>query len=362
MASIVRDPRGNGSWIVRYRDNAGKQRKKSFTRKSEAERWRTLTEADIHRGNYLDPVRGKITVSDYADIWAAGLTHLKESTSNRYRGILLTHIRPVWGSWQLTKITTNDINSWITTLMSDGLRPASVRQTHRVLSLILDSAVNDERLARNPAKGASLPRTVRDEIKYLSPSELNAFLSACGADDLVPRTLALTGLRFGELAALRAKRYDPVKRRLTVAESMTEVQGKLVFTTPKTHQTRIVVVPQLIAGRIEELCASRNPDDLLFTSPKGAPLRLRNWRRRVFDPACVAIGREDLSPHDLRHTAASLAIAAGANVKVVQKMLGHSSAAMTLDIYAALFPDDLDTVASALDSMLGGTEVAQEDE
>jgi integrase len=76
---------------------------------------------------------------------------------------------------------------------------------------------------------------------------------------------------------------------------------------------------------------------------------LRNWRRRVFDPALQRAGLGDLTPHELRHTAASLAVAAGANVKAVQRMLGHASAAMTLDVYSGLFDDDLDAVADRLD-------------
>ena len=360
MASIVRDERGNGSWIVRYRDNAGKQRKKSFARKMDAQRWMVQSQSELHRGAFVDPQRGKMTVSEYAPSWQQGLAHLKVSTRERYLGILLTHIIPVWGGWQLAKIATNDVNSWISTLISDGLRPGSVRQTHRVMSLLLDSALKDGRVARNPAKGASLPRAVREEVKYLSPAELRAFAKACGKDDLVPLILATTGLRFGELAALRVKSFDAIRRRLVISESVTDVAGKMVFSTPKTHQSRIVPVPASIALRVESLCVGRSPEDLLFTSPKGSVLRLRNWRRRVFDPAVAAIGRIDLSPHDLRHTAASLAIASGANVKVVQKMLGHSSAAMTLDIYAALFPDDLDSVSTAMEDLLGGTLVAQD--
>ena len=98
--------------------------------------------------------------------------------------------------------------------------------------------------------------------------------------------------------------------------------------------------------------SGKAPDDLLFTAPDGGPLRLNNWRTRVFNPVRDHIGRDDISPHDLRHTAASLAIRAGANVKAVQHMLGHASAAMTLDVYAGLFRDDLDDVASSLDKML----------
>jgi hypothetical protein len=78
-------------------------------------------------------------------------------------------------------------------------------------------------------------------------------------------------------------------------------------------------------------------------------LRNNNFRRRVFGPAASSVGLPELTPHDSRHTAASLAVAAGANVKAVQRMLGHASAAMTLDVYADLFGDDMDAVADRLD-------------
>jgi integrase len=88
--------------------------------------------------------------------------------------------------------------------------------------------------------------------------------------------------------------------------------------------------------------AGKRPDDLVFTAPEGGVIMLRNWRRRVFDPAVRAAGLDGLTPHGLRHTAASLAAAAGANPKAVQRMPGHASAAMTLDVYGGLFEDDLD--------------------
>ena len=83
----------------------------------------------------------------------------------------------------------------------------------------------------------------------------------------------------------------------------------------------------------------------------GKTLRNLNWRRDVFDPAAADVGLEALTPHELRHTAASLAVSSGANVKAVQKMLGQASAAMTLDVYAGLFDDDLDGVADRMDAL-----------
>jgi integrase len=112
---------------------------------------------------------------------------------------------------------------------------------------------------------------------------------------------------------------------------------------------RWVSVPRFVAERLGEHVAGRRPDDLVFTSPQGEPLRAGNFRRDVFTPAARRAGLDGLVPHGLRHTAASLAIAAGADVKVVQQMLGHKSATMTLDLYRHLFDDRLDEVADGLD-------------
>ena len=162
--------------------------------------------------------------------------------------------------------------------------------------------------------------------------------------------LAYTGLRWGEFAALRVRSVDLMRRRVTVAESAAEVQGKMIFGPTKTHQRRVVVLPRFLVEPLAQHIGSRPPEDLLFPAPGGGVLRNSNFRHRVLTPAAAAVGLAGLSPHDLRHTAASLAIAAGANVKVVQQMMGHASAAMTLDVYAGLFGDDLDTVADSLDA------------
>jgi integrase len=353
MAQVTRDSR-DGHWIARWRDPSGHQRKKSFARKVDAQRWLDQALSDLHRGRYIDPVGAKAKTGDYAERWASGLAHLKVSTATRYRGIVRVHIVPRWGTWPLGKITLSDVNTWIADLDAAGLRPGSVRQTHRVFSLILDIAVADGRIARNPAAGAKLPRRVRTEPVFLTAQQVAELARASEPQDLPVLTLAFTGLRFGELAGLKVRRFDPVRRRLTVSESVTEVGGRLTWSTPKTHQTRSVPVPRTLATRIEELVRGRNPDDPIFTAPDGGVLRLGNWRVRFFDPARDAAGLGDLTPHDLRHTAASLAIASGANVKAVQRMLGHASAAMTLDVYAGLFADDLDAVADALDSLVPG--------
>jgi integrase len=200
------------------------------------------------------------------------------------------------------------------------------------------------------ASRVKLPRDRRREKRFLSHREVAALADAAGPDRLVVLVLAYCGLRFGELAALRVRNVDPLRRRLQIQESATEVDGTMVFGTPKSHRCRSVPVPRSLIEELAAACARKAPSDLVFTAPQGGVLWLRNWRRRVFDPAVTAAGLGELTPHELRHTAASLAVAAGANVKAVQRMLGHASAAMTLDVYSGLFDDDLDAVADRLDA------------
>jgi integrase len=144
-------------------------------------------------------------------------------------------------------------------------------------------------------------------------------------------------------------RLDLMRRRPEIVYTAIELGGEMTYGTPKTHQRRSVPIPRMLVDRLAELVAGKAPGDLVFTSPRGEVMRNHNFRSRVFAPAAVAIGVPGLTPHDLRHTAASLAVQAGANVKAVQSMLGHASAAMTLDVYAGLFGDDLDAVADRLD-------------
>ena len=121
--------------------------------------------------------------------------------------------------------------------------------------------------------------------------------------------------------------------------------------TPKAHAARQVPIPNFLVDMLTEVTAGKAADELVFTTWRGKPLRNLNFRRDVFDKAASDAGLSGLTPHELRHTAASLAVSANANVKAVQKMLGHASAAMTLDVYSGLFDDDLDGVAERLNQV-----------
>jgi len=162
--------------------------------------------------------------------------------------------------------------------------------------------------------------------------------SHCGQQGLIVLFLAYTGVRFGEMAALRVGRLDLLRRRAIIAESVTEVHGAQVWSTPKGHERREVPIPRFLVDQLAVYVAGKSTADLVFTSPRGGALRAGVFRRDVFDRAAESVGMDGLHPHELRHTAASLAIASGANVKVVQQMLGHKSATMTLDSTGTCLP------------------------
>ena len=212
------------------------------------------------------------------------------------------------------------------------------------------AALEDNRIARNPCDGVKLPKRKHADRGYLSQPQVAALADAVERNGTVVKFLAYTGLRWGEMAALRVQDFDMLRRRVNVSRSVTE-SGGLVWSTPKTHERRSVPFPAALADELSTLMLDKGRDGLVFTDLRGGVLRNSNWRSRVFEPAVQACQAADksfpvITPHDLRHTAASLAIHAGAHPKVVQRMLGHASAAMTLDVYADLFDSDLDAVAA----------------
>ena len=172
--------------------------------------------------------------------------------------------------------------------------------------------------------------------------------------------LAYTGLRWGELSGLRVRDLDFHRGRIEVRTTMVEVNGYLEESTPKNYEERSIPVSAFILEQLADHVKIKSLDSHVFVSSKaGAVLRNRTFRRGWFNDAAESIGIPGLTPHELRHTCASLAVSAGANVKALQGMLGHSSSKETLDTYSDLFDDDLDGVAVALNDTAGRLNVGK---
>ncbi|MCT1412610.1 site-specific integrase [Corynebacterium sanguinis] len=190
---------------------------------------------------------------------------------------------------------------------------------------------------------------------FLNVQQVKALAQAAGEHySLFIQVLSTTGIRFGEATALRVSDVDLNGSRIRIQRAFTSVGGRLIEKSPKSHASRTVLIPAFLRDDIEHSMRHKDPTDLVFTTAEGYPIRNENFRRRVFLGAVKEAGEilgtplPPVTVHDLRHTAASLAISSGANIKVIQRMLGHASADMTLDVYGHLYESDLDSVAQRM--------------
>ncbi|MCX5211481.1 site-specific integrase [Kitasatospora sp. NBC_00240] len=345
-----------GRWRVRWYDPDGKSKGRVFGKKPEAENHVHEVEARLRDGSYRDRAASKMLFGALATEWFDSRDAVKRSSLGRYRHSLDLYILPRWKDLPLSAIRREDIAAWSVELGKSGgkngkpLGASSVKGSRIVFGMVMNWAVETHRIAFNPAAGLAMPRPVPSDHVYLDHAQVHALAAAAGPYGPLILVSSYTGMRWGEVSALRARRVDLEARRVHVVKAYAEDGGELYEDTPKSWARRKVPLSGFLVDELRPLLAKLKPDDLLFTAPEGGPLRLHNFRPRVFDQAVKAAGLADLGihPHVLKHTAASLAIAAGADIKTLQTMLGHKSATLTLDTYGHLMSDRLDDVADRL--------------
>lgn len=347
--------RPDGKYRARYRDPAGRERARHFDRKIDADRWVAAKKTAVARGEWVDPALSDIAVGEWAPVWLDSKAALKPTSRREYESLWRVRLAPRWEDTRLRAVTYADATTWMAGLTAQGLSPSSVRKTVMALKQLLNLAVADGRLPRNVIESMKSPRSIRGEQRFLTHDELAALAESCGRVSGQHRVMTLltgyTGLRWGEVRALRVKHVDMLRARLDVVENMPDGSTEAETVDPKNHKRRTVPFPRFLLPDLATILEGKGRNELVFTTSRRTPLDNSNWRRNVFDPAVDAADVAPFTPHNLRDTAASLAVSAGANVKAVQRMLGHASAAMTLDVYAGLFSDDLDQVAERLDTL-----------
>jgi integrase len=246
------------------------------------------------------------------------------------------------------------------------LSNSAVRRHVIVLSTILAGAVREGRLARNPCAGVRLPPERSREMRFLEPGEVATLANAIEPQHYRPLVLtaAFAGLRWGELAGLRTERVNILRRTIRVEEQLVEVGGRPQFGPPKSQAgVRTLTIPGTLADLLAEHLGTGpvRSSGLVFPTPSGTPMRRSNfstvWRRTVDGtpkrPGVFAGTRlEGLVFHELRHTAAALAIAQGAHPIAIRERLGHSSITVTMDTYGGLFPRLDEAIATGLDEPL----------
>lgn len=344
----------SGRWEARYRGPGGREHSRRFSTRREAQAFLERAGADRQRGEWRDPQGAKVLLADWVDAWWATTVNLRPSSRARDEAYIRNHVLPVFGELPLGAISQLEVRAWVADLAAGGRAPATVQKAYQTLSKILQGAVDAGLIAQSPCRRIGLPRVEREEMRFLTPAEISGL-----AEAISPRYRAMVlfdaycGLRLGELAGLRRSRVDLLRRQVQVAEIAVEVKGQLLFGPPKTRAgQRKVPLPRFVSDELAahlDTYGSADTESLVFVGADGGALRANGWRARHWRPAIRAAELEPLRPHDLRHTAVSLWVAAGASPKQIASWAGHTSVSVVLDRYGHLFPGHEDAVLDRLD-------------
>jgi integrase len=351
---IGRDPAGNR--IVHYHSVKGSERDAN----------KKLTELLKSRddGSYAAP--SKETVADYVRArvthWEAS-GHISPRSAQRYRQLLDHQIAPHLGSKQLRDLRPRDIEGWHATLCKT-LEPRTVGHAHRVLCKALKDAVTNEELIKNVASTKTAPR-VTDEKMVIVKDVAGLVAKLPRTAIYVPAMIALfTGMRLGEILALRWSRIDIEGKKLKVEEALEETHQGVSFKAPKSKAgIRTITLPDALVQCLREyrkeqleirlrLGLGKLPDAaLLFSNLNGEPLRTTVVSKRWIRCA-DAIGMPEVTFHSLRHSHASALIDAGVDIVTISERLGHKKPDVTLRVYSHLFRNDDSRAADAINKML----------
>ena len=267
--------------------------------------------------------------------------HVETSTLAAYRSYLDKHFIPLFGKRPMGKILPTEIQRWVTTAVENSLSPVSVDKYHTMLASVFERALTDRVITFNPCAHTELPKRVKKKARTLNPVEYDAILAAVPAQHrLMVETAVSTGVRWGELIALKPRHLDLAAGRLTVEETIVEVSRKnsptgqrmLTKPYPKDNEPRTLGLPPDLVEQLTDWINQRRlgPDDLLFATRDGTPISRNTFRTRVWLPAVKASGVDfDVRVHDLRHAHASWLLSGGSDITSVMDRMGHSQITTT---------------------------------
>lgn len=341
MASVKKRP--DGQWRARYRDAAGKEHARHFPRKVDAQQWLDTVTSSVVTGSYLDPKTARTTVGQWCDTWLEGYGTRRASTV-RQAEVHVAKIREAFGGMRLSAVKPSHVKAWTAKLKAGGAADSYVYALHARLSQIMADAVHDGVIARNPCSRRTSPGAGKQR-PYVATTEQVWALHDAVPDHLRPAVLlgAFAGLRTAEVCGLRVVDVDFMRGIVTpTVQYPAEPLKSDASRTP-------VPIPQALALELAE-----GADDRTWVVETLLGEQVGPWQvDRAVRAARVAVGMPTgFRFHDLRHYFASLLIASGADVKVVQARLRHASATTTLNTYAHLWPDSEESTRAAVDLVL----------
>jgi integrase len=354
-----RDAKGRRRYDVRFRDLQGRQRRKTFDTRHQAQDFAAIQQINGAKRDSREGSGVTIPLRQYAKSWFESRAALRPRTRDTYEGLLRLHILPYLGDRRLDQITISLVRAWQGELIHGKSQNLGAK-TYRLLSAILNTAVEDGLISKNPCtiRGAGIERSSERPIATLQ----QVFLLADAIDPryrLAVLLACFAGLRKGEILALKPDRFDLIERTVTIREQRQErANGTFWIGDPKTSAgTRVVSLPHFMMEEVEmhiKKYVGNASSDLLFRGLQGGPLR-HAVLHRAWTKARAGLGLEHLHFHDLRHTGNTLAASTGASTRELMVRMGHSSAEAALKYQHASRERDR-VIASKLDAMVARTE------
>jgi integrase len=365
--SITR--RKDGLYMARYwvETSQGPKRKTIYGKKRE-EVADKLARALTERADGIVYDDENMTVGEYLDNWLKSSVRgsVRQSTLDRYESVVRLHLKPALGRLKLKKLTPVHVQGFYQDRLDTGLAPASVNKLHVVLHKALSQAMEWNMITRNVAALAKAPRPAPEEMKTLSAEETRCLLEAARGNKLeAVYVLAIhTGMRQGELLALKWQDVDLENATLSVRRTLTRSGGRLLLGETKTKKSRrIIALTEASVQALREHLDRQMEDmqrlddlyqdrGLVFASEVGTLINPSNLRKRSFAPLLKKAGLPRIRFHDLRHTCATLLLYRNVHPKYVQELLGHANIAITLDTYSHVIPGMGDHAARAIEDIL----------
>lgn len=357
--------RGDRTWLIRiYAGKVGGKRKYviSTFHGTKREAQARLNKLLVDQDNNELVMSSRLTLGEYLEQWKdkALRGRVMPRTYRTYGEDLERYVLPPLGDKRLSAVTAWDIQSVYAGLTARGLSAGTVRHVHAVLGNALKQAVKWRLLPHNPADSVDLPQTDRiQKFRALTTDQVGAFLTAVANSPwkAVYHLMLNTGLRPGEVFALTWEHVDLARFEIVVAQAVTfGPNRKPVMSVPKTKKARRVTftheLAQVLLEHREGTVAIANPGNLVFPSIDGGLIHPNNWSKRDFKDALARAGPPSVRLYDLRHSMATLALAAGIHPKVVSERLGHATTKLTLDTYSHVTPHMQDRAGQQLASLI----------
>ena len=357
--------RADGRWCATHSVGCapdGRRRRQTIFGESKEDVQNQLASArsKMLEGAFTEP--SKLRVSAFLERWLedASRPTIRATTHASYKGVIDNHIAPRISGVILTKLSPIHVQALYADMERDDKSPRLRQLTHAVLRRALKQALRWGLVSRNACDAVDPPRVPKSEVAALSAEQVGTLFKAAEKHRLYALfVLAIgTGMRMGELFALQWRNVDLKNARLQVRHTLMELKGKLTLTEPKTSKSRRRIdlpdsaVEALKAHRLQLIAAGFGEHPWVFCNSTGGPLRRSHFHRQVFKPLLKKANLPDMRFHDLRHTSASLLLAAGIHPKVVQERLGHSQIGITLDTYSHVLPTMGVEAAKKLDGVL----------